>query len=219
MSESADITARDARTAAQLQADAGLEQIADIYGRALLGATEKGGQTQSVLEDLDGLLDEVFGRFPKLEAILGSVLVSKEEKEAIIDRVFRGKLAPMVLDFLKVLARHGRLDCLRAIQRQARLQYEKLRRQVRVRLITAEPIDDALAEQITQDLRAMLEGEPLLQRSVDPQVIGGAVLYIGDTVYDGSVARQLQSIRQQMIDRSVHEIQSRRDRFCNSAGN
>ena len=53
---------------------------------------------------------------------------------------------------------------------------------------------------------------------VDPAVIGGAVLRIDDTVYDGSVANQLQSIRQQMIDRSVHEIQSRRDRFRYPAG-
>ena len=42
---------------------------------------------------------------------------------------------------------------------------------------------------------------------------------VGDVVYDGSVASQLENLRQQMIDRSVHEIQSRRNRFSNSAGN
>ena len=61
----------------------------------------------------------------------------------------------------------------------------------------------------------MLGGEPLVEQVVDPTVIGGAVLRVGDVVYDGSVANQLQILRQQMIDRSVHEIQSRRDRFRN----
>ena len=52
-----------------------------------------------------------------------------------------------------------------------------------------------------------------------PSLIGGVVLRVGDTVYDGSVARQLEQVREQMIDRSVHEIQSRRNRFGHSAGN
>ena len=54
---------------------------------------------------------------------------------------------------------------------------------------------------------------------VDPDLIGGIVLRVGDTVYDGSVATQLEQLREQMIDRSVHEIQSRRDRFRHSDGN
>ncbi len=48
-------------------------------------------------------------------------------------------------------------------------------------------------------------------------LIGGAVLRIGDTVYDGSVANQLQNLREKMVERSAHEIQSRRDRFRNPA--
>ena len=83
---------------------------------------------------------------------------------------------------------------------------------------TAEPLDQALLDEITQSLRVALGSELILESTVDPELIGGAVLRIEDTVYDGSVANQLESIRQQMIDRSVHEIQSRRDRFRNSAG-
>ncbi len=64
----------------------------------------------------------------------------------------------------------------------------------------------------------MLEGEPVLDERVDPGVIGGIVVRIGDTVYDGSIANQLENLRQQIIDRSAHEIQSRRDRFRSPAG-
>ena len=49
-------------------------------------------------------------------------------------------------------------------------------------------------------------------------LIGGVVLRVGDTVYDGSVATQLQRTRRQMISRSIHEIQSGRDRFSSPAG-
>jgi len=64
-----------------------------------------------------------------------------------------------------------------------------------------------------------LGGTPVLHERVDPAVIGGVVVRVGDTIYDASVARQLETMRQQMIDRSAHEIQSRRDRFRYPAGN
>ena len=75
-----------------------------------------------------------------------------------------------------------------------------------------------MANKIAATLRTMLGGEPIFTRTVRPELIGGIVLRVGDTVYDGSVATQLEQIREQMITRSVHEIQSRRDRFRNPSG-
>jgi F-type H+-transporting ATPase subunit delta len=219
MSRSSDISAEHARTAAQIEADVGIEKIADVYAAALLGATEKTGQSAAVLDELDGLIDDVFAEFPKLDVILASALVSHEEKSGILEHAFGGQVSQQFLDFLKVVSRHGRLDCLRAIRRQARLQYDRICGRVPVRLTTAAPIDDAQAGKLSERIRAMVGGEPVLQRIVDPDLIGGVVLRIGDVVYDGSVANQLHTIRQQMIDRSAHEIQSRRDSFSNPAGN
>jgi F-type H+-transporting ATPase subunit delta len=218
MAESADIIARDAQNAARLSPDVGQEKVGEIYGRALLGATEHAGQTEAALEELDAIVSEVFAQFPKLETVLASLLVSPEEKAAVLDRVFAGQISRLLLNFLKVVARHGRLDCLRAIRRQARILYEALQGKSRVRVTTATAVDPRQLEQIAAALGASLGQPPILETVVDPALIGGAVLRIGDTVYDGSVANQLQSIRQQMIDRSVHEIQSRRDRFRYPAG-
>ncbi len=71
-----------------------------------------------MLEEFDALMTDVLDRFPKLEALLASTLVSPEEKSAIIDRVLQARASATLVNFLKVVARHGRLDCLRAIHRQ-----------------------------------------------------------------------------------------------------
>ena len=91
------------------------------------------------------------------------------------------------------------------------------RRRVEVR--TAAPLDDGLASRIRDHLRGMLSFEPELVSTIDPDLIGGLVVRIGDTVYDGSVSSQLEQIREKMIHRSVHEIQSQRDRFSHTDGN
>jgi F-type H+-transporting ATPase subunit delta len=219
MAESDDISAEDARAAAQIAADVGVEHIADVYAQALLGAAESAGRTEDVLGEFDALVSELFEPFPQLDAILTSVLISPDDKAGILDRVLAGRCSPLLVNFLKVVSRHGRLDCLRAIHRQARLCYDRLRGRVHVRLTTAAPLSQSAAERIAENLRALLGREPVLRQATDPELIGGAVLRVGDTVYDGSIARQLQLIRQQIIDRSAHEIQSRRDRFRDPAGN
>jgi len=219
MSESKDITAEHARTAAQIEADVGVEHIADVYAKGLLDTTERAGSTAVVIEEFDAVVDEVLDRFPKLEAVFASVLVSPEEKSALIDSVLKGKVSTIFVNFLKVVARHGRLDCLRAIHCATGAMYDKLRNRIPVLLTTATPLSAESAAHIADSIRAKLGGEPIFQQMTDPSLIGGAVLRIGDTVYDGSIANQLHILRQQMLDRSAHEIQSRRDRFRNPAGN
>ena len=112
----------------------------------------------------------------------------------------------------------GWIACGRSIARPA-LLYEQLRGRVPVQLTTAAAAGRCAGRADRRGLRRLLGGEPVLERAVDPELIGGAVVRVGDTVYDGSIANQLENLRQQMIDRSAHEIQSRRDRFRYPAGN
>jgi F-type H+-transporting ATPase subunit delta len=197
----------------------GQQQIAAVYAKAFLGAAQTAGKPAELVEELAAVVREVLDHFPQLETLLGSALVGQDDKHAQLDRVFGPYFSPQLVDFLKVVARHGRLDVLRAIQREVQRQYDELKGLTRVRVITATPIDAQLTSTLTDSLRKMLGGEPDLQIEVEPELIGGLVLRVGDTVYDGSVQRQLAQLREQMINRSVHEIQSRRDSFRNPSGN
>jgi F-type H+-transporting ATPase subunit delta len=219
MSDTKDIAAEDARAAAALEADVSVEHIADVYAGALLNVTESAGQTAVVVEEFDSLVADVLDCFPKYEAVLNSALVLPEEKESLLDKTLGGRASKTLIHFLKVVAHHGRLDCLRAIHRQLHVGFDKLRNRIPVRLTTAVPVDPAAVQEIINSLRAKIGGEPVLEQKVDPNLIGGAVLRIGDVIHDGSIANQLKKLRQQINDRSAHEIQSRRDRFRNTTGN
>jgi F-type H+-transporting ATPase subunit delta len=194
------------------------ENVATVYAKAFLGAAGQAGRAQDLLAELDSLVVDVLDAFPAWEQVLASRLVDPEEKAAIIDRALGGQASPLMLNFLKVLARHGRLDCLRAVRRMARELYDEQTGRVPVYVRTAAPLSEGLAATITEALRGMVAREPALVVEHDPSLIAGLVLRVGDTVYDGSVWSQLEQVRAQMIARSVHEIQSRRDRFRHTGG-
>ena len=171
------------------------QQVAKVYAKALLGAAEKASQTDAVVEELAVVVRDVLDQSPKLEAVFASALISPEEKIHLLDRLFGGRLSGVLLDFLKVVARHGRLDILRSIDQQVAKLHDELRGRVRMRLKTATPLEDGLAGRLTTSLEKLLGGVPQVDSQVDAELIGGIVLRVGDTVYDGSVARQLQQIR------------------------
>lgn len=195
------------------------QQVGAVYGKALVGATEATGQTEAVLAELNDLVTEVLDPFPAFDQVLSSELVLLEDKHGILDRVLGSRISPLSLVFLKVLAEHGRLPWIRDIRRAAQACFDELRGRVNVQITTAKPLDEAQAARISQRLGEMLGGQPRLVRHIDSKLIGGVVLRVGDTILDGSVASRLGQLRTQMINRSVHEIQSRRDRFRNPDGN
>ena len=86
----------------------------------------------------------------------------------------------------------------------------------RVLVSTAEPLDADSEQAIVQEIKNRLHLQPLLDKQVRPELIGGLVLRVGDRVFDGSIATQLEKLREKMLTRSVHEIQSRRDRFSSA---
>ena len=209
---------QDACYAAEIGADVGVEKVATLYAEAFLAAAEKAGETDSAVETLVSLVDDVVCQFPEFQQLLGSILISHDEKNTVLDRVFGDNAPPLVLDFLKVLSKHGRLDCLAAVRKAAEKLWDQKQGRVAVELTTPVPVDEATALDIAQGLSKKLNARSTITRKVDPRIIGGAILRVGDTVYDNSVAAQLQLIRKRMINRSVHEIQSGRNRFSYPAG-
>jgi F-type H+-transporting ATPase subunit delta len=199
--------------------DMGLWRAATVYARSLVDAAEAAKQTEVVLGEFDSLIEDVLDRLPKLEGVLASGFVDEDVKESMLDKAFANRASPLFVSFLKVVARHGRLDMLRLIHLAFQFEYNKVRNKVQVMVSTAEPLDSAAEQRIIGDLQTRLHLQPVLDKQVHPELIGGIVLRVGDRVFDGSIATQLKKLREKMLSRSVHEIQSGRNRFSSPEGN
>jgi F-type H+-transporting ATPase subunit delta len=190
------------------------QQIGAVYAKALLGAAEKAGQTDAVVEELDSLVADVLDKLPSFQAALASPRIGHEEKVALLDRAFAGRMLPVLLNFLKVLSRHGRLDCLRAIAEAAQKLLNELRGRVEVWVTTAAPLSKPLRDQIVTRLSALLGQDVVLKTKLDPEMLGGLVVRIGDTVFDGSVSARLIQMRQSAVEKTAARFRQSLERFA-----
>ncbi len=197
--------------------DPSAQAIARTYADALLDAAGTG--TNEVLEELTSFVDDVLAKLPQLQEVFFSRVIGREEKIQLIDRVFTGKTSPIVANFLRVLVHHDRLDLVPLIAREARLRQEVRSGKQRVQIKTAMPLSDQSRDRLRQRLAESLPFEPILETQVDPSLIGGIVIRVGDTVYDSSLATRVAQLRDRIQQRSLHEIQSGRDRFSSAEGN
>jgi F-type H+-transporting ATPase subunit delta len=194
--------------------DTGRQHLGAVYAKALLGATQAAGNTQEVLDQLDSLVADVLDRLPRFEAVLASPRVPAAEKVAMLDRAFARRMHSLLLNFLKVVAQHGRLDCLRDVSRAAHEMWNELRGRVSVEFRSAQPLGRTDLDLVTNRLRTALKSELDVSQRVDPDMIGGLVVRIEDTLYDGSVRNRLSRLRGELLQEAKRAIRQSADRFA-----
>jgi F-type H+-transporting ATPase subunit delta len=140
-------------------------------------------------------------------------MISTEEKIVLLEKSLANTATPPFWSFLKIVAKRNRLDILTPIFVQTKKLLDKRHQRIPVTITTATEIDSQLLLSLSEKLRGIIGGEPIIQCVVDPETLGGMVVRVGDTIYDASILTRLKNVRQQIIERSAHEIQRQRDRF------
>ena len=197
--------------------DPSAQALARTYSEAFLNAAESVG-VEDALEEFASFLDDVLLKHPQFEAILLSGIVSRDEKVALIDRVIAPYGSQMFTNFLRVLARHDRLELLPLILEESRIGHETRTGRRRVQVTSARPLSDASRQKIRQRLDRSLPFQPILETRTDPALLAGLLIQVGDTVYDSSLRTRIRQLRGRLRERSLHEIQSGRDRISHPEG-
>jgi F-type H+-transporting ATPase subunit delta len=198
--------------------DVGAQRIGKVYAEALLKAADKHNAAQEVLEEFDTFVKDLFRRDPQLEPFLASSAIGRDRKRAVIEKTFTGRASDVFVNFLLVLNHHDRLDVIQAIHAAYRDLYDQRAGRVRVQVQSAVPLPDDQAEKLRQEIRTVFHKEPVLEARVDPELIAGMIVQVGDWKLDSSTRSRLQGLREQLVERSSYEIQSRRDRFSSPNG-
>ena len=195
-----------------VMADPHMGAVARVYADAFLNAVPA-GQIEEALAEFRSFVEEVLEKQRDFARLLTSDMVGREQKLTLIDRIVAGRGSELFTNFLRVLARHDRLNLLPLVLAQCGIEYEKRLGRKRVQLVTAKPLPEEALAKIRDRLASVLPFQPVMEPAVDPDVLGGLRIRVGDTVYDGSLRARLKQLRHRVRERSLHEIQSGRNRF------
>ncbi len=198
--------------------DPSSKAVARVYAVAYLDAAASAGE-QNPVEEFESFQNDVLGRQPAFAALLTSQAIGPDQKLGLVERAIAPKASPFFGNFLKVLARHNRLDLIPYILEEVTLEFERRGNKQRVQVKSAKPLTDTQLNEIKDRLRSQLSFEPIVQSSVDESLLGGVVIQIGDTVYDSSLRTRVRSLRDRLRERYLNEIQSGRNRFSSPEGN
>lgn len=206
----------DGKKTPQVTIDVSARRIARVYAEALLNAADRRQQSDAVLEELRSLVRDVFERDPRLEVLLSSAALGRKARQEAIEKAFAGKTSEIFFNFLLTLNDHERLELLRAILEEAEALYMQRRGQLSVLVRSAVPLPDHVRQQLVERIRARFQREPVLEEKVEPELLGGMKIRIGDLQVDATASTYLENLKKYFLARSSHEIQSRRDRFSSA---
>lgn len=175
--------------------------VAANYAEALFALASKSGK----LEEYGRLVEATargLAASPQAQAVLASPRVNKTAKGELLARAVEQVGAPreFVL-YIKAVVKRGRQSAFGQIaDAYGELVDSKLNR-VRASVTVARAPDSALEQAITASLTRLVKKDVIATFGVDPEILGGTVVRIGDKVYDGSVRRRLVRLKRQLLAR------------------
>ena len=170
---------------------------ANRYARALFDVALKETDVQQAGRDFAAFAQLIAGH-ELLPKILANPAIPAPKKKAIVEQLIAraGSLSPVVAKLLVLLADRDRLVLvpeIAAAYQQRLMDHAKV---VRAEIVTAVGLPGDRVAALQQGLATATGREVQLESRVDPSIIGGAIAKVGSTVYDGSVTRQLEMMRE-----------------------
>jgi len=171
--------------------------VAKRYAQAALAVAKEHGQLthwEQRLRDLIQVAEDA-----DLEEFVENPAIPLEAKVQVIERLFPDEDDRYLRNLLILLLERGRWHQLRDVVEAFQQLLREERGVLDVELVTAVPLEEAEIERVRQQLETRLGRPVQLRTTVDPELLGGAVLRIGDEVFDASVRTQLTGLRRQLI--------------------
>ena len=150
------------------------------------------------------LVSSVCSSISDFMILIESPVISTSGKVKAIKSIFEGKINPYSLKFLLLITENNREKYIPGIFRNLEELYRKNEGIRTAILTTAEPMDEALVEQIRKTLESEFGGKIEITQKIDKELIGGFVLRVDDSQYDASIAAQLKKIKDKLLQTELN---------------
>jgi len=174
-----------------------VESIGEVYAQALINEAQKQNVLAEVTDDVRGI-GQLLRENKAFLGFTQALTIGEEERVNALNKIFSGRVHPLTLQVILSIARRDRLMFLRGLVSGFETLLKKMGGHVDAAIVTARELSPAVVDRVKQGVGRSLGKTVDVTVKIDPALIGGMTLTIGDTLIDGSVATQLEKIKEQL---------------------
>ena len=173
-----------------------MEEIAQVYSRSLFEVAKEQDKLDAIRDQL-GEFTDALNDNRDLQVFLFSPYFSTVEKKEGLHKVLDGA-DPAFANFLDLLVEKHRMPALFRIRRQFEERWQEENRLLPVQVTSAIELDDETVEQISSSIAEQTDRRIELSTEVNPEILGGIVLRVGNSILDASIRNRLEQVRRQL---------------------
>jgi len=169
------------------------DSLAHVYAGALLDLAFEKGVHAEVLAELKAF-EQVLGRVPQFVAFLNTPRIRREAKADVLAKVFGNRVSDYTLNFFRVVVDKRRQHLLPKMIAAFVDGYHERMGEVVVQVQSAVALEDGQKQRLARALKKKFDKEVILEERVNPRLLGGLVMRVGDTRIDGSLRSRLEAV-------------------------
>ena len=173
-----------------------MEEISTVYARSLFEAAQEHDKLDAVRDQLGEIADAI-AEDRDLQVFFFSPSLSSEVKKEGLEKAITGA-DELVQNFLELLVENQRMTSIFKIRREYDALWDQENQLLPVRITSAVDLDSQTVKQIGDRIAEQTGRKVELSADVDPDVLGGLVVRVGNTVLDASVRRRLENLRREV---------------------
>jgi len=181
------------------------ETVARNYAETLVALAER---HEGIDRFGDGIatVAQLLEESPEFRLFLETPRIGSATKKRVLKRVFADRVPASLLNFLLVTVDKRRQRLLPAIAGEYRKLWDERAGRAHVEVTVARPLDDATLEGLSSRLSDLLGVTAIPHVKISPEILAGVVVRVGDTIYDGSLRRSMESMRQRLLRTELPRI-------------
>lgn len=176
--------------------------VAARYAKAIIDLANEQNVVEPVKSDMELFLNTLKAN-PELKAVLANPIVSHSKKIKIIEEVFGKKINKTSLAFFTLMVNKSRGEVLYATAGEYVNMYDIKNNVIHASVVSATALSEANKKTMIADIVAVTGGTVKLETKIDPSLIGGFVLTVGDRQIDTSIASDLHKLKKEFARRVV----------------
>ncbi len=172
-------------------------RLAGEYAQALLDCTEEDSQAAELADQLEAITG-VLNSEQDADRFIASLRINVSQAERFVQKSFAGRVFGQLESLLMLMARNGRLGLLGVLAKRYRQLLNVRQGKTEATVTTAVEMSPLLRKNVESQLAEFFSADLIVTYSVDPELVGGMVVQVGDKLFDASIAANLKKLRERL---------------------